>query len=223
MSRWFVFDVNETLLDVSPLGTRLTGALPAGTGVGEWFARLLHRSLVANQLDDHQAFERLGAEVLRSMASRSGHDLSHQEAQGIMEGFAYLPAHPDVRPGLETLAEADGIRLAALTNSSSDLAHRQLENAGLADLFERIMSVDAVGRFKPAPEVYRHAADECGSTLAAMTLVAAHDWDVAGAQAAGMVGCYFARRPWGMTGLKPDLIVSSLTELVPTLEAEWTR
>jgi 2-haloacid dehalogenase len=222
MSAWFVFDVNETLLDVTPLGTRLRGALPAGSGVGEWFARLLHRSLVANHLDDHQAFEQLGAEVLRSMASRGGNDLSREEAQGIMEGMAYLPAHPDVRPGLESLAES-GVRLAALTNSSSDLAHRQLENAGLEHLFERIMSVDAVGRFKPAPEIYRHAAEECGSPIEAMTMVAAHDWDVAGAQAAGMAGCYLARRPWGLSRPEPDHIVSSLTELTPKLEAEWTR
>ena len=222
MSRWFVFDVNETLLDVSPLATRLARALPAGSGVAEWFARLLHRSLVANHLDDHQAFEQLGAEVLRSMASRGGHDLSDEEAQGLMEGMGDLPAHPDARPGLEALA-AKGVRLAALTNSSSALAFRQLENAGLADLFERIMSVDAVGRFKPAPEVYRHAAEECGSAIEEMMMVAAHDWDVAGAQAAGMSGCYLARRPWGLSGREPDRFVSSLTELAPTLETEWTR
>ena len=222
MSRWFVFDVNETLLDVTPLGTRLAGALPAGSGVAEWFARLLHRSLVADHLDDHQPFEQLGAEVMRTMASRGGHDLSHQEAQGVMDGMAYLPAHPDARPGLEALA-GKGMRLAALTNSSSDLAERQLENSDLADLFERIMSVDGVGRFKPAPEVYLHAAEVCGSPLEEITMVAAHDWDVAGAQAAGMTGCYLARRPWGMSRPEPDRIVSSLTELAPKLEAEWTR
>ncbi|HSJ36313.1 MAG TPA: haloacid dehalogenase type II [Acidimicrobiia bacterium] len=222
MSSWFVFDVNETLLDVSPLGTRLARALPSGSGAAEWFARLLHRSLVANHLDDHRAFEQLGAEVLRSMASRGGHEISGEEAHGLMEGMGDLPAHPDARPGLEALA-GKGERLAALTNSSSDLAHRQLENAGLTDLFERIMSVDAVGRFKPAPEVYRHAADECGSAIEEMTLVAAHDWDVAGAQAAGMRGCYLARRPWGLFRPEPDRSVNSLTDLVPTLEAEWTR
>lgn len=221
MSRWLVFDVNETLLDVTPLATRLARALPAGSGVAEWFARLLHRSLVANHLDDHRAFEQLGAEVLRSMASRGGHDLSDEEAQGLMEGMGDLPAHPDARPGLEALAGKD-VRLAALTNSSSALAHRQLENAGLAGLFDRIMSVDAVSRFKPAPEAYRHAAEQCGSAIEEMTMVAAHDWDVAGAQAAGMTGCYLARRPWGLSGPEPDRIVSSLTELAPTLEAEWT-
>src|SRR5690606_32436211 len=113
-----------------------------------------------------------GAEVLRTMASRGGHDLSGEEAQGLMEGMGDLPAHPDARPGLEALA-GKGVRLAALTNSSSELAPRQLERAGLADLFERIMSVDAVGRFKPAPEVYHHSAEECGSAIEAMTMVAA--------------------------------------------------
>lgn len=223
MSRWLVFDVNQTLLDTAPLRARFASVLPPGSGIEEWFARLLHRSLVANHLVDYRPFEELGAEVLVSMAAGAGIDLSPDEAQELMEGMAQLPAHPDVRPGLEVLAARDGIRLAALTNSSSDLARRQLAGAGLADLLERIITVDAIGRFKPDPEAYRHAANECDSTLAAMTLVAAHDWDVAGAQAAGMVGCYLARRPWGMAGLNPDFSVNSLTELLPTLEAEWTR
>jgi 2-haloacid dehalogenase len=70
---------------------------------------------------------------------------------------------PDVRPALERLRSA-GFRLVTLTNSPPAVVEAQLKNAALDDLFERSFSVDAVKRFKPAPEPYRHVARELVST-----------------------------------------------------------
>jgi 2-haloacid dehalogenase len=214
------FDVNETLLDLSPLRSVLAGSV-AEVSVGEWFARLLHRSLVANQLAEQTTFEALGRETLVWLAARRGVDLDPDEAERAVGHLGELPAHPDVVAGLEALAGR--ARLMALTNSSAGLAVRQLHNAGLAGYFDEILSVEAVGRFKPAPEVYRHAAAVGGVPLGSAMLVAAHDWDVAGAQAAGMVGCFLRRGPWGLEAFAPHHTIESLTELPAILETEWTR
>jgi 2-haloacid dehalogenase len=45
-----------------------------------------------------------------------------------------------------------------LTNSPPAVVEAQISNAGLRELFERLVSVDAVGSLKPAPAVYRYAA-----------------------------------------------------------------
>jgi 2-haloacid dehalogenase len=47
---------------------------------------------------------------------------------------------------------AAGLRLAALTNSTEQVARAQLQHAGLIDAFELVLSADAVRRLKPAPE-----------------------------------------------------------------------
>ena len=65
-----------------------------------------------------------------------------------------LPAHPDVRDGLQTIRDA-GLRLVTLTNSAPAALEQQLSSAGLTAFFEHSLSVDAVHRFKPAAEVYR--------------------------------------------------------------------
>lgn len=216
-----VFDVNETLLDVSALQPRFTELMGPAVGLGEWFARLLHRSVVANQLDAYRPFGELGAGALAWLAAREGVETSPVVVDEIVAGMADLPPHGDVEPGLELLADA-GVTMIALTNSSAGVAAHQVANAGLARFFERVLSVEAIGRFKPAPEVYAYAAESCGVDPDRMVMVAAHDWDIAGAQAAGLHGCFVARQPWGMGGVVPDMRIERLTDLAAALEVRWT-
>jgi 2-haloacid dehalogenase len=103
-----------------------------------------------------------------------------------------LPPHDDVLPSLRRLRTA-GFRLATLTNSAPDAIEAQLRHAGIREHFETALSVDAVQRFKPAPETYRMAADRLGVPIGEMMLVAAHGWDVWGAINAGAQAGFVAR------------------------------
>ena len=60
-------------------------------------------------------------------------------------------------------------------------------------MLEKSLSIDAVQKYKPAPEAYRYAADTVGEDLGSMMMVAAHGWDIAGAAAAGMQTAFVAR------------------------------
>lgn len=211
------FDVNETLLDVAALGPGFRRLLGDEVTIGEWFARMLHRSLVANQLGRYQPFGELGVESLLWLAARRGVDLTTREAAEVVEGMTDLPAHPDVPSGLADLA-AGGVRMVALTNGSAEVAARQLDSAGLSPFFEQVLSVEAVRRFKPAPEAYAYAAATGGVDIGRMVMVAAHDWDVAGAQVAGAVGCFVRRQPWGLAQMSPALSVGDIGGLVAALE-----
>lgn len=55
------------------------------------------------------------------------------------------------------------------------------------------MSVEAVRRFKPHPATYAYALEHLGASPAETFMVAAHAWDIAGAQAAGLRGAWVAR------------------------------
>src|SRR5918994_6861328 len=95
-----------------------------------------------------------------------------------------LPPHTEVEENLGHLREA-GLRLAALTNSTQQVADAQIDNSGLRDYFEQVLSADTVQRLKPAPEPYRMAAESMGVEIGQVRLVAAHAWDVAGGVGAG--------------------------------------
>jgi len=98
----------------------------------------------------------------------------------------------DVMPGLEKLKSA-GFRLFTLTNSPPHVVEAQLQNAGITSYFEKSFSVDAIRKFKPDAEVYKMTAKELGVTVDQIRLVAAHDWDVAGALLAGCSAAFITR------------------------------
>jgi len=84
-----------------------------------------------------------------------------------------------------------------LTNGSSDATVALLEASGLQDKVERVLSVDAVQRWKPAPAPYRHALDQLGSDARNVALVAVHSWDVHGAHRAGLTTGWCSRLEGG--------------------------
>lgn len=216
--RALVFDVNETLLDLSPMVVGFERVFGPSPPMGEWFARLLHGSLLANSFDAFRPFSDLGTDALLAMARRRSVDLDRSEAASLVAGMAGLPAHPDVHPALERIAGA-GYEMAALTNGETSLANQQIDNAGLRPLIRKVISVDEVGRFKPDPAPYQRASTVLGVDLSDLMLVAAHDWDVAGAMRAGSRGGFLRRSggSWSIGGMEPHLVVSGMGGLADAL------
>jgi 2-haloacid dehalogenase len=213
-----VFDVNETLLDLSPMKRVFEEMFGTADVLGEWFARLLHGSLVANHLDRYRPFSEIAVEQLLALARRRGVDLGEAEAREVVSHMRNLPPHPDVVPALESLTRT-GHRLATLTNNPQEALDAQLANAGIAGFFEATLTVEPVAKFKPAPEPYLYAARTLGVEPGSMWMVAAHDWDVAGAVAAGTRAVFVARAPWTLPD-PPPVVVDDLTGLPEVLVDE---
>lgn len=212
MPRVCVFDVNETLLDLSSLDPHFKGAFGDASVRRIWFLQLLQSALVATVTDAYSEFGAVGAAALQMTAERLGVELSEEDRQKILGGMRELPPHPEVPESLDRLRDS-GLRLAALTNSTQQVAEAQLENAGIADRFERILSADSVKRLKPAPAPYRFAAKSLGVGEGGIRLVAAHAWDVAGAMRAGCAAAFVAR---------PGMVLDPLAE-IPDVVGEDMR
>lgn len=213
-----VFDVNETLLDLGALDEPFERVFGDGSVRGQWFGQLLQSALVTTVTDDYRDFGVIARAALQMVATRRGRRLSDDETSEILGTVRRLPPHPEVPDALERL-RAGGYRLATLTNSTEEAARAQLDHAGLAPLFERILSADSVRRLKPAPEPYRMAARELGVEVGELRLVAAHAWDMAGALRAGCQAAFVARPGMVLDPLapEPDLVAADLTELADRL------
>lgn len=213
-----LFDVNETLLDLAPLRKSFQRKFKSPDVLGEWFARLLHGSLVANHTNRYRAFGLIGAESLIALAERKNLPMTADQAADIVGKMRSLPAHKDVAKGLERLKE-HGYRLVALTNGSDDVVEDQLTNASISQYFERALSVDTVQRFKPAPEPYIHATAVLDVDFDKTLMIAAHDWDIIGARAVGIDGAYLNRpgTSWGMPDPPPALVAPDLDTLATLL------
>ena len=212
-----VFDVNETLLDLAALREPFARALGDATPIGEWFARLLHGSLVATVTDSYEDFASIGRRALDAVASRRGRELQAGEQDAVLQTMLELPTHPEVPDALSRLRSA-GFPLATLTNSSPEMARAQLQHAGILELFGQVLSVEEVRRYKPAPEPYHMAAERLGMDPSDVRMVAAHDWDVWGAMQAGCVAAYVARTavPFGL-GRPPDVTGPDLSAVADAI------
>ena len=177
MARVIVFDVIETLLDLRPLQEPFVRVFGDPAPVGEWFARLLHGSLVATVTNTYEDFGTIGQRALDVVASRRDRDLSDDDRAAILGTVGRLPPHPEVFGALERLRSA-GFPLATLTNSSGQVVRMQLEHAGLAGFFDRTLSVEEVRRYKPAPEPYLMAANRLGVEPSEMSHPATKGWMV---------------------------------------------
>ena len=220
MPRIIVFDVNETLLDVGALKPHFARAFGDELALREWFSTVLLYSEVASLAGPYSDFGAIGAAALDMMATSRRVSVSSDDRMQILSGMRSLPAHPDVRTGLSRLRHA-GFRLVTLTNSASPAAEHQLKSAGLTEYFERTFSVDAVQRFKPAPEPYRFVAHELGVDANVLRMVAAHAWDVVGAMQAGWAAAFVARPGKVLYPLapKPDIVEPDVSSVAARIIA----
>ena len=212
MSTTIIFDVNETLLDLQPVRAWFDQRFGGEPDAGTWFTELLRLSFVSSVTDRYAPFTDLAGSALETVARTQGVAPDVEDLTTIKGILATLPAHRDVAVGLERLSTAN-FTIAALTNSPLATARTQLDNAGIAHLFDTIMSVEMVERFKPHASVYLAAAGELGAEPSDLVMVAAHDWDIAGAIAAGLDGVFVERpgQAYSPAFAPPTLVVPDIS------------
>jgi 2-haloacid dehalogenase len=212
------FDVVGTLFSLEPLRLRLKEAGFAETALAEWFSRFLHASVSLDVVDVFVPFREVAIATLEVMAAESGLSPSRSMAEKVIQSIAALPAYPDVGPAFQGLADA-GIRIMALTNGSAQTTQHLFKQAALEGFVERIVSIEEVRHWKPRTEVYLHAANIAGVSPVRMCLVAAHAWDILGANHAGLLTAWVARKEKKFHSAMeaPDVTGESLTDVVATL------
>jgi 2-haloacid dehalogenase len=205
----FVFDVNETLSDLGPMGRRFAEVGLPPDGARLWFTAVLRDGIGVAAAGALVPFADVARGVLRPMVSGDEAAVEH-----VLAGFLELPVHPDVAVGVRALTAA-GHRLVTLSNGAASIADGLLTRAGIRDQFEAVLSVEDAGVWKPARAAYLHAADRAGVPPAEATLVAVHPWDIDGAARAGLRTAWLNRTgadyPTHLT--PPDRTVAAVGEL----------
>ncbi|UUL75484.1 haloacid dehalogenase type II [Pseudarthrobacter sp. Fe7] len=217
-----VFDVNETLSDMSPMAQRFANVGAPEHMAKLWFAILLRDGFALTAAGDNGSFADIGAEVLRGMLTGMKLNRDTESAvDHIMTGFSSLSLHPDVVQGIQALHGA-GYRLITLSNGSTQLAEKLFTTAGIRDKFEKLLSVEDAPTWKPGRTSYEYAATICGVNTAEMILTAVHPWDIHGAARAGLSTAWINREgaQYPQYFQAPDQTVAKLPDLLDALATE---
>jgi len=108
----------------------------------------------------------------------------------LVRGWYDLPPWPDAAAGLDRLRTR--LVTTALSNGGFALLTHLVKNAGLR--FDAVVSAELARQYKPSPEPYLTAARLLGAEPSRVLMVATHNWDLAGAKAAGL-RTVFVERP----------------------------
>lgn len=213
--RAVVFDAYGTLLDFQSAAAR------AGDSLGErwqslsdlWRRKQLEYSWLRSLMRRHVDFWQVTGEALDF--ALQAHDL-HDPAlrKRLMDLYLQLDPYPDALPALRAL-RAMGLRLAVLSNGSPGMLDAALRSAGIDGELDAVLSVEEVGIYKPAPEVYALAARFLDLVPGEIGFVSSNGWDVHGSGCFGfrVAWCNRSGQPPERLPGAPEVTVRSLAEL----------
>lgn len=214
-----VFDVNETLSDMSPMSRHFTAVGAPAQLATTWFASLLRDGFALTAVGVNPSFAELAAEALRITLTGEVGDIE-VAVQHIMSGLSNLPVHPDVVEGVRALHRLK-LRLVTMSNGTPAVAQGLLDRNDMTDCFERLLSVEQAPSWKPAVGAYSLALNACGCAADEAMLVAVHPWDIHGAHHAGLATAWINRTDGRYPGYfaPPDIEATSIVDLAAQLGA----
>jgi 2-haloacid dehalogenase len=180
-----VFDAYGTLFDVHSAAARCRHLLgdKADKMSEIWRVKQLQYSWLRSLMRRHVDFWQITADALDYAMESVGLD-APDTRERLLQVYRELDAYPEVPSVLGRLKDA-GLQTAILSNGAPDMLASAVDNAGLADRLDAVLSVEDVGIFKPAPEVYQLAVDRLGVAAERICFMSSNAWDVCGAAAFG--------------------------------------
>jgi 2-haloacid dehalogenase len=234
-----VFDLYGTLLDVRALDRLCDvrasrglvpeggdvrasrGLVPEGRAaeagseavVTAWRQKQIEYTWLRAAMGRYVDFWAVTADALDCTLERLGVSVEPDARRRMLDGWLALRAYPEVPAALARLAPKT---LAVLSNGSPSMLDRALRFAELHQVFAHVLSVDAVGTYKPVPAVYALAERRLALARSAILFVSSNAWDAAGAKSFGLPVAWVNRAgaPAERLGFAPDVIVRDLAELV---------
>jgi 2-haloacid dehalogenase len=181
----YVFDAYGTLFDVhAAIARHRTAAGPEAERFSEiWRSKQLEYTWTLTLAGRYVDFWTLTERALDYAFARVA-SVDRTLRSLLLDAYLNLDAFTDARTALSDL-KARGARLAILSNGSPRMLAAAVEAAGFAGLFDAVLSVGTVRRYKPRPEVYALVSDALAVGASDAAFVSSNRWDVMGAVSFG--------------------------------------
>ncbi len=207
-----IFDVVGTLFSLDRVREQIREQGLPPELLSWWFGRLLQTAMAATLANRYIPFRQAAEASLKQVLAIG--DQPEDLAEPILQEMKELTPWADAEGCLQRLDGA-GHRLIALTNSSVEAAEGLLVKARLRDFFEQVLSTDEAGACKPDPRPYRMALERADSLASEACMVAAHGWDIVGADAVGMKTIWIERleKRWPFPEEPPGRVAADLSQV----------
>ena len=215
-----IFDAYGTLFDVGAaagIAASEPGAESWSTRwpelASDWRRKQLEYTWIRARAEAHVDFWQVTQDGLDWAMER--HGLTEPDLrERLLALYWELAAYPEVPQMLADLQKS-GRRCAILSNGSPAMLKAAIRSAGLDDLLEAALSVEAVGVFKPDARVYGLVEAELGVPPSEVLFVSANGWDACAGAAFGFASVWVNREGAPVDRLHgaPAHVLSDLTPL----------
>ena len=214
--RAIAFDAYGTLFDVYSISSLAEELFPTkGAQLATlWRDRQIEYTRLRTLCDKYADFWQVTGDALDYAGAALGLNLTSGSRDRLMEQYAELSAFPENAEQLQRLKDA-GIALSILSNGTPGMLAQALKSSRLGGCFEHVLSVDAVKRFKTAPEAYQMGPDTFHCDTSDILFVSSNCWDICGATWFGYRTIWLNRYglPMERLGIKPDRVGASLQDV----------
>ena len=213
----YVFDAYGTLFNLHAAAERHRAAIgPQWQQLSNtWRSKHIEYSWHHSLTGTAATFWRLAERSLDFAIAATGVTVGDQVRAGLLATYRVMPPYPEVKEVLSALKQKGAV-VAILSNGDPDMLADATAAAALDGVFDTILSVAAVGCFKPARPVYQLASDHFGCRPEDISFQSSNRWDIAGAKAFGFY-CVWVNRtgaPDEYPELAPDRLVGDLHGLL---------
>ena len=226
-----VFDAYGTLFDVYSIQT-LAEQLYPGQGAAisvMWRDKQIEYTRLITQSDPHQGngskyylpFWDITKLALDYTLDRLKLDRTSGAVEKLMHQYARLSPFPENLAVLEKIKKA-GFATAILSNGSPDMLESAVANAGMGQLLDHCLSVDAIRLFKTSPQSYGLVQKFMPFEKQDILFVSSNGWDALGATWFGFTTLWVNRQglPYETIGPKPTYTGRDLTKVCEVLELD---
>jgi 2-haloacid dehalogenase len=184
-----------------------------------WRTRQFEYAWLRAAGDRYVDFRTLTADALEVAARERHVELGPAARDQLVDAYSALEPWPDAAAALGAMRQS-GLRLAPLANYTPAMITALVTRAGLRDVFEHLLSTDAVRSFKPHPRAYQLGVDRFGLPREQIAFAAFGGWDAAGATWFGYPTFWVNRLGVELEQLgRPTAIGRTLTELAAWIAA----
>lgn len=177
-----IFDAYGTLFDIhapTAKAAAVIGDPNVAAALGKtWRDKQLQYSWLLSLMGAVKPFWDVTQDALDYALEAHGLQANAGLKRSLLDLYFEIDCYDDVLPLFDALGGMDaGPKTAVLSNGSRNMLDAAAKSSGLSERLDALLSVEAVGIFKPDGRVYALAEETFGHKASEMTFVSCNGWD----------------------------------------------
>ncbi|OLN94209.1 Haloacetate dehalogenase H-2-like protein 1 [Colletotrichum chlorophyti] len=226
------FDLYGTLLSTESIAkelSKLFGDDVAGDLAAQWRRYQLEYTWRINSMGIYRSFSELTRASLKHAVAEKALDLLAEDENRLMDAYNGLRVFPEIQGAMELVERDSSVDAYIFSNGTDDMVGTSMktspELSRMGHVFGpgKLITVEEVRCFKPAPQTYDHFAKRVGmkGNEGSIWLVSSNPFDALGARAIGWQSAWIDRAGTGWVdalgstiGVAPTIVAGGVDEAI---------